>query len=83
MLTHSVIRGEELIGDGDDDGGVEGDDMYRESMKPVLVSPSNLYSDEEISVGASRPSSCSTLHYLLTTSLLTRNLYHDFGLRPF
>jgi len=83
MLTYSVIRGEELISDGDDDGGVEGDDMYRESMKPVLVSSSNLYSDEEISVSASRPFSCPTLHCLLTTSLLNRNLYHDFGLRPF
>jgi len=57
-----------LIGDGDDGSGVGGDHVYRGSMEPVLVSPSNLYSNEEISVGASGPSSCSTLHRLLATS---------------
>jgi len=42
-----------LIGDGDDGGsGVGGDDVYRESTEPVLVLPSDSYSDEEISVGA-------------------------------
>jgi len=42
-----------LIGDGDDGGsGVGRDDVYRRSMEPVLVLPSNSYSNEEISIGA-------------------------------
>jgi len=54
-----------LIGDGDDSGGVGGDDVYRGSIEPVLVSPSDSYSDDKISVDTSEPSSCPTLHHLL------------------
>jgi len=50
------------------DGGVDGDNIYKESMKSMLVLLSDLYSEEEISVGASGPSFCPILHYLLTTS---------------
>jgi len=59
-----------LIGNSDNDdggGGVGGNDVYRESMEPVLVSPSDLYSDKEISVGDSRSSSCLAYTILLTT----------------
>jgi len=56
-----------LIDDGGDGGGMRGDNMYRGSTESVLVLPSNSYSDEEISVGASRPSSCPILHHLLAT----------------
>ena len=54
-----------MIGDGDDDMG--SDDVYNKRAEPVLVSLSNLYSDEKISVSASGPSSCPILHCLLTT----------------
>ncbi len=57
-----------MIGDGDDSGGAGKDNMYRRSVEPMLISSFNLYSNEEISVSASRPSSCTTLYYLLTTS---------------
>ena len=43
--------------------------MYSRSTEPVLVLPSNLYSDEETLVGNSRLSSCPTYTILLTTSL--------------
>jgi len=49
------------------DGGVGGDNIYKKSMESMLVLLSDLYSEEEISVGASRPFFCSTLHCLLTT----------------
>ena len=65
MLTYGVIEeGGELIGDGNDDadGGVGGNDVYNRSVEPVLVSPSDSYSDEEISIDASEPSSCPILH---------------------
>jgi len=42
--------------------------VSRESAEPVLVLPSNLYSDEEISVGVSEPFSYPILYHLLTTS---------------
>ena len=45
--------------------------MYKESAESVLVLPSNLYSEKEISVNASGPSFCPILHYLLTTSTTT------------
>ena len=34
------------------------DDIYRGSTEPMLVSPSDLYSEEEILVCDSRPTSC-------------------------
>jgi len=44
-----------LIGDGD-----SGDEVYKESAEPMLVSLSELYSyDDRISIGNSRSSSCS------------------------
>ena len=51
----------ESIGEGDDDsGGNGGDDVYRGRAEPMLVSLSDLYSeDNEISISDSRPSSCS------------------------
>jgi len=61
-----------LIRDGDEDGGGgdSGDDVYKGSVKPILVSPSNSYSkDEKISVGNSRHSSCPAYTILLTTAL--------------
>ena len=50
------------------DEDVGGNDIYKESMESMLILLSDLYSEEEISVGASGPSFCSTLHCLLTTS---------------
>jgi len=50
-------------------GNVEEEDMYRGNGKElVLASLSDSYLElEAISVSASRPSSCLTLYYLLTT----------------
>jgi len=44
--------------DADGGGGVGGNDIYRERTEPVLVSFSDSYSDDKISVSGSRPSSC-------------------------
>ena len=50
---------------------VDGRKECGESMEPVLVSPSNLYSLlNSILVDASKFSSCFTLYHLLTTCLL-------------
>ena len=57
----------ELIGDGDGSGSVGEDSVYRESAEPMLVSPSNSYLNNEISICDSRPSSCSAYTILLTT----------------
>jgi len=46
------------VGDDDNSGGVGGDNMYRGRTEPALVSLSDLYSDDKISVSNSRPSSC-------------------------
>jgi len=56
-------------GDDDSGGGVSRDVMYKGNGEElVLASLSNLYSElEAIFVSASGLSSCSTLHYLLTT----------------
>ena len=58
--------------DGDNDGGVGGsgvdyDDWWAERADPVLDSASDSYSELEISVGDSRPSSCPayTVYWLL------------------
>jgi len=42
-------------------------DVYKGGAGPVLVLSSDSYSNEEISVDISGPSSHSTLYYLLTT----------------
>ena len=56
--------------------------MYKGSAEPVLVSLSDLYSDEDnISVSDSRPSSCPA--YTVTDYCLKKSI-NDFGLRkPF
>jgi len=46
-----------LIGDANGGGSVDRDDVYSGRMEPVLVSLSDLYSEEEISVCGNRPSS--------------------------
>jgi len=48
-LTHFIREG--VIDDGDDD-------IYKERAEPMLVSLSDLYSEEKISVCDSRSSSC-------------------------
>jgi len=69
--------GGESMGKGDDDSG-GGDDecdfVYKGSVEPMLVSPSNSYSDDKISVSDSRYSSCpaytdTDYFALLTTAL--------------
>jgi len=57
-LTHFVRGGIVDVGDDDNSGGVGGDNMYRGRTEPALVSLSDLYSDDKISVSNSRPSSC-------------------------
>ena len=59
---------------GDNDGCGKCDVVYRGSAEPILVSPSDSYSDDEILVGDSRYSSCSAYtdtdyFALLTTAL--------------
>jgi len=53
-LTHFIRGG--VIDDGG--GGVGSDDMYRKRVEPVLVSLSDSYSEDKISVCDSRSSSC-------------------------
>jgi len=68
--------------DGGGGGGVGSDDIYRESAESVLISPSDSYSDKEISVSVSRPSSCSTYTILLTiTTYYLNQIVCDFDLR--
>jgi len=58
------------IGESDDEGGgrIGSNDMYNRRAELVLVLLLNLYSLlESISVGISRPFSCSALYHLLTT----------------
>ena len=57
------------------------DDIYRGSIQLVLVLPSNLYSDEEISVSVSGPSSCPTYTVLLATTYYPNQIVYDFDLR--
>ena len=74
------------MGDSEDDGGSgeESEDIYKRSVEPMLVSLSNSYSDNEISVSNSRYSSCSAYTVTDYFALLTTNLYYNFGLRrPF
>jgi len=71
-----------------DDGGISSVNIYKESIEPVLVSLSNLYSLlKSISVSISRPSFYPTLHFLLATSTnyYLKEIIDDFsGLRrPF
>ena len=59
---------------GDDDGGGKCDVVYRGSAEPMLVSPSDSYSDDEILISDSRYSSCpaytdTDYFALLTTAL--------------
>ena len=63
------------MGMGDDGGGVGGEDVYNGKAEPVLVSVSDLYSDNDaISVSDSRYSSYpaytdTDYFYRLTTAL--------------
>ena len=53
--------GGESIGKGDDDSGGGGDEcdvVYKGSAEPMLVSPSDSYSNDKILVSDSRYSSC-------------------------
>ena len=67
-----------MIGDGDDDGGSgnSGEDVYNGKTKPVLVSVSDSYSDDDtILVSDSRYSSYpaytdTDYFYQLTTALI-------------
>jgi len=58
-----------LIGKDNDGSSVGGDDIYIGNEKEVVLALlSYLYSElDAISIGVSRPSSCSILHYLLIT----------------
>jgi len=74
------------MGDGEDDSGSgeESDNIYKRSVESVLVSLSNLYSNDEISVSNSRYSFCPAYTVTNYFTLLTTNLYLNFGLRkPF
>ena len=67
----------------DDSGGGGGDVVYKGSVEPMLVLPSNSYSDNEISVSNSRYFSCpaytdTDYFALLPTALKSVN---DFVLR--
>ena len=74
------------MGKGDDDSGGGGSGsksnvVYKGSAEPMLVSPSDSYSDDKISVSDSRYSSCPA--YTDTDYCLKENV-NDFGLRrPF
>ncbi len=62
------------MGMGDDDDGGKCDVVYRGSAEPMLVSPSDSYSDDEILISDSRYSSCpaytdTDYFTLLTTAL--------------
>jgi len=50
-LTHIVGQEGKSMGDSDCGGGIGSDDMYRESTEPMLVSLSDLYSDEDRILG--------------------------------
>jgi len=68
------------MGESDDSsGGNGGDDVYRGRAEPVLVSLSDLYSeDDSISVHNSRPSSCPT--YTIT-DYCSNEMVNNFVLR--
>ena len=65
------------MGDGENNGsgGEGGDDIYKGSVEPVLVSLSDSYSDNKISVSDSRYSSCPAYTVTDYFALLTTDLY--------
>jgi len=72
------------MGGVDDGGGVGGEDVYSGKTKPVLVSVSDSYSeDEEISVRDSGPSSSPayTITDYLSTGYCPKKSVYDFDLR--
>ncbi len=75
--------GGESIGKGDDNSGGSGggsDVVYKGSTEPMLVSPSDSYSNDEILVSNSRYSSCPA--YTSTDYLIyPKENVCDFGLR--
>ena len=65
-----------------DDGDVGGDNVYRGRAEHVLVLLSDLYSEDKISVGDSKPSTCPAYTVLLTISDYCLNqIVCDFDLR--
>ena len=66
------------MGKDDDNSSSSGNVVYKENTEPMLVLPSNLYSDNEISVSDSRYSSCPV--YTDTDYCLKENV-NDFVLR--
>ena len=71
-----------MVDDIDGGGGMGSNNIYRERTEPVLDSLFNLYSEDEISVDDSRPSSCPAYIILLTTSGYYLNpIVYDFDLR--
>ena len=75
-------EGGESIGISDDDGG---DDVYKGKTKPVLVSVSDSYSDDEaISVSDSRYSfypAYTVTDYFLSTDYCPKKSVYNFDLR--
>ena len=64
--------------DSSSGGGEESDVVYKGSAEPMLVSPSNSYSNDEISVSDSKYSSCPA--YTNTDYCLKENV-NNFVLR--
>ena len=73
-----------MVDIGDDDSGedVGSNDVWRGRVESVLVSLSNSYFEDKISVGNSRLSSCPAYTSLLTTSDYCLNqIVCNFNLR--
>jgi len=69
VLAHIVKRSEIGKDDNDSSSGIGGNDVYKDNREElVLASLSDSYLElKAISVSASGPSSCPTLHCLLIT----------------
>jgi len=70
---------------GDKGSKIRDNDIYKGRVVLVLVFFSELYSELDlISVGVSKPSSCSTSHHILTTyttNYCPNKIVYDFDLR--
>ena len=68
MCSSGNVKDVEGSSDSDGDSSIDSNDCWIERANLVLNSLSNLYSELDIFfVYTSRLSSCSTLHFLLTT----------------
>jgi len=80
-----LYEGEKSMDDADGGGSIGDEDIYKEKVEPILVSPSDSYSElDSISVCVSRSSSSPALHFLLTTSSTNccpKKRVNSFGLR--